>query len=457
MNVVIPYKPRNWSLALHNATTRWIVMVLHRRAGKTTAVLNHLQRDCIRIPGSQFAYIGPTYTQVKLIAWAIAQKISRDIPGVKYNSTAPFCVSYPNGSKLYLLGSENPDALRGMALWGAAFDEYSQQPSNVFSEVVSKALADHRGYAIFFGTPKGKNEFFRIYETARQSPDWTVIFKTIDDSLRDESGETIENLRLALDDDRKLVSQGIMTQDEFNQEWYCSFEAAVKGAYYAAQIAEARRQGRIKLVPYDTSLKVHLVSDLGVGQRFATGFYQKSGSEVRKIDFWEGSESDGIPQAIKAFQNKPYIYGTWFVPHDAEAHSIDTGKTRVQTIRALWPNVNVVVIPKLSVDDGIAKARAFWSRLWVDERNNAAWLDYIAQYHQEWDDNRGMFLERPYHDFTSHAADEFRGAAVIEDQMSNEEKKVFRQPDPQPTSIYEGRDEGKSPHSVLKGVDISKW
>ena len=72
MNVVIPYKPRNWSLALHNAKTRWVVMVLHRRAGKTTAVLNHLQRDCLRVPESQFAYIGPTYKQSKRVAWDIA-------------------------------------------------------------------------------------------------------------------------------------------------------------------------------------------------------------------------------------------------------------------------------------------------------------------------------------------------------------------------------------------------
>jgi phage terminase large subunit len=419
MPITIPYKPRNWSLALHDAATRWIVMVLHRRAGKTTAVLNHLQRDCIRTKDSQYAYIGPSYTQVKLIAWAIAQKISRDIPGVKYNSTAPFCVTYPNGSKLYLLGSENPDSLRGMALWGAAFDEYSQQPSNVFTEVVSKALADHRGYAIFFGTPKGKNEFYRLYEAGTGDPAWTVVFKTIDDSLQDETGATIENLRQALEDDRALVAKGVMTQDEFNQEWYCSFEAAIKGAYYAPQIAKARQDGRIKSVPYDPDLPVHIVSDLGVGPAFATGFYQKSGSETRKIDFMELSEKDGIPQAIAALQAKPYIYGTWYLPHDAEAHSIDTGKTRVATIKSLWPNINVVIIPKLSVDDGIAKGRAMWSRLWVDEKANTLWLDYIAQYHQEWDDNRGMFLEKPYHDFTSHAADEFRGAAVIEDLMDN--------------------------------------
>jgi hypothetical protein len=81
------------------------------------------------------------------------------------------------------------------------------------------------GYAIFFGTQKGKNEFHRVYQSAKTDPAWTVIFKTIDDSLQDETGETIENLRQALEDDRELVCKGLMTEDEFNQEWYCSLSA----------------------------------------------------------------------------------------------------------------------------------------------------------------------------------------------------------------------------------------
>src|SRR5581483_3150752 len=99
----------------------------------------------------------------------------------------------------------------------------------------------------------------RIYQAALKDPAWTTLFRTIDDSLRDETGETIDNLRQALEDDRKLVEQGLMTQDEFNQEWYCSFEAAVKGAYYANQLVEARKYGRIKHVPYDPGLKVNIV------------------------------------------------------------------------------------------------------------------------------------------------------------------------------------------------------
>ncbi len=416
--ITISYRPRNWAQQFHNATTRWIVMVLHRRAGKTTAVLNHLQRDCTRKPGSQFAYIGPTYKQSKRIAWDIAKKISCDIPGVQYNESE-LTIKYPNLSKLILVGSDNPDSLRGMALWGVGFDEYSQQPSNIFSEIISKCLADHLGYAIFFGTPKGKNEFYRIYQNAQGNKEWTTIFKTIDDSLRDETGETIQNLRIALEDDRKLVAQGLMTQEEFDQEWYCSFEAAIKGAYYATQLSQAVKENRIRQLPYDQALRVHTVWDLGVGQAMGIGFYQRSGIETRMIDYWEGSNKEGIPQAIKALQAKPYIYGKHFAPHDIKATDIGTGKTRKETAEKL--DIKFEEVPSVTVDDGINKGRLMFGHLWVDKEKCKTWLDYIAQYKQEWDENRGMFNNKPYHDFTSHAGDVHRYASLIEDKMTNED------------------------------------
>jgi phage terminase large subunit len=312
------------------------------------------------------------------VAWDIAKSISQDSPGVQYN-VSDLTILYPNGSKLILVGSDNPDSLRGLALWGVGFDEYSQQPSNIFSEIISKALADHLGYAIFFGTPKGKNEFFRLYNTAKESPDWTTVFKTIDDSLRDEQGETINNLRVALEDDRKLVAQGLMTIDEFNQEWYCSFEAAVKGAYYAAEIALARQQGRIKLVPYDPALKVHLVFDLGVGQQLAVGAYQAHGRERHMIDFWQGANQDGIPQAIKAFKDKPYPVHKCWVPHDAKATEESTGKTRLQTAKELWPNVEWEVVPMLGVDAGIQQGKLFWANLWVSELACQIFMDVSSR------------------------------------------------------------------------------
>jgi len=376
-----------------------------------------LQRDCIRIKESQFAFIAPTYKQAKRIAWDMAKKMASNIPGVQFNESE-LIVKYPNGSRLFLAGSDNPDSLRGIALWGVGFDEYPQQPSNIFSEIISKCLADHLGYAIFFGTPKGKNEFHRIYKNALNNPEWTVVFKTIDDSLRGETGETIDNLRIALEDDKRLVEQGLMTEDEFNQEWYCSFEASVKGAYYAKEIKRARDEGRIKEVPYDAALKVHTVWDLGVGKNLAIGFYQGIMNERRMVDYWEGGPTDGIQQASVMLQNKNYVYGNHFAPHDINAKEITTGKTRLDTAREL--GINFRVVPSVSVESGIDKGRLFWSKLWVDNNRCSIWMDAISQYRQDWDDRRGCFIEKPVHDWTSHPGDVHRYAALVEQDMTND-------------------------------------
>src|ERR1051325_765255 len=224
--VVIPYKPREWALQLHNSAKRWIVLVIHRRGGKTTAALNHLQRSALTTPNSRYAYIAPTYKQAKNVAWDLLKFYSKVIPGVEYNE-AELTVRYPNGSKLTLYGADNPDSLRGIGLWGVVFDEYSHQPSNFFTEIIRPALADHGGYAIWIGTPKGKNEFYRLFEAGKKDEEWLSLLLTVDDTQL-IAQEELESARK------------VMTADEFLQEWYCSFEAAIRGSYYALELSQAR-------------------------------------------------------------------------------------------------------------------------------------------------------------------------------------------------------------------------
>jgi len=402
--ITIPYKPREWSHKVHNTDKRWIVVVAHRRAGKTTMALNHLQRDALKIKNSRWAYISPTYKQSKFIAWDLIKQYAKVIPGVIFNESE-LTVKYPNGSKLTLYGADYPDSLRGMGFWGVIFDEYSQQPSNIFSEIIRPALSDHKGYAIWIGTPKGKNEFYRLYQQGLKDDNWLTILLTVKDTGLISEEELNE-------------AKKVMTEDEFNQEFNCSFEASIKGAYYSKEINTARIENRITNVPYDQALKVHTVWDLGKGQNMAIGFYQKTGKEIRMIDYWEGSNDDGLPQAIKYVLGKDYIYGKHFAPHDIKSVDISTGKTRIDTAKSL--GINFDVVEEIGVDNGISRGKMMFRRLWIDQTKCAFFLDAISQYHQEWDDKRGCFKNVPYHDWTSHAADQYRYASIVEDKMSNE-------------------------------------
>jgi phage terminase large subunit len=227
----------------------------------------------------------------------------------------------------------------------------------------------------------------------RRDAEWYSVLLTVEDTGIIPQAE--------LDDARK-----VMSDDEFQQEWYCSFEASIRGAYYAQELAEARRQGRIKLVPYDPILKTFTVWDLGKGPNMAVGFYQRLSNEVRWIDYLEGSGDEALPQMIAKVKNLDYVYGKHFAPHDIRAVELATGKTRLDTAKAL--GITFEVVPSVPVDDGIDKAKIMFKRLWINEPKCQLGLDAIAQYRREWDDNRGMFKETAYHDWTSHAADQLR-------------------------------------------------
>ena len=196
-HVRIPYKPRQWARGFHASRARWVCLVLHRRAGKTTAVINHHQRAATddaweaarlrhlvpAVTKTQltdllrhrfYGHVLPTYKQAKLTTWEMLKYFATPIPGVTV-SESELRVDYPNGSRLQLFGADNPDALRGAAFSGLSFDEYGLHPPNIFSEVLSKALADHMGYAIFAGTIKGRNQLYRTYEAGKDAADWFTL------------------------------------------------------------------------------------------------------------------------------------------------------------------------------------------------------------------------------------------------------------------------------------------
>lgn len=397
MEIEIDYTPRDWTIPLHEGKERFKVLVIHRRAGKTTSTLNHLQRDALLNAKSRYAFIAPTYRMAKDIAWDMLKNFARPIPGVTFNESE-LRVDYPNGSRIRLYGAENVDRLRGLALWGVIFDEYSQQPSNIFSEIVLPALSDHKGYAIFIGTPKGKNEFYNLYEHAQdpKNTDWLGLLLSVDDT----------NL---VSDEELATQKSIQDPDEHEQEWYCSFEAAIKGAYYADQIREARDENRISFVPHDKGLDVHTWWDLGMSDSTTIGFFQKAGMEWRMIDYYESS-GEGLDHYAAILQAKPYIYGHHWAPHDIEVRELGTGQSRLEVARKL--GINFRIAPNLHVQEGITAVRRRFHTLFIDEKKCSQFINAVALYRKEWDEKRGEFKPHPFHDWTSHAADMLRYWAV---------------------------------------------
>lgn len=207
-----------------------------------------------------------------------------------------------------------------------------------------------------------------------------------------------------------------------------AFEAIIEGSYYGEEIGRMERSGQITSVPYDKALKVHTVWDLGIGANLVVGFYQRTREgQLRKIDYWQGQGSDGLPEALLALSRRPYIYGYHFAPHDIAATELSTGKSRLDTARSL--GINFKLVPDLPVDDGINAAQVTLGAMLIDKEKCAtddtvkkikSWLTSMKNYSREWDDKRGAYKDIPYHNWASHGADEFRYASIVADKMTND-------------------------------------
>ena len=164
--IIIPYTPRELQRHLHTTLDRFNVVVCHRRFGKTVFAINQLIKSSVEDigkgkPAPRYAYIAPLFKQAKTVAWDELKRLCSVFPEVKFNEAelrADFM-----GARIQLYGADNYDTLRGIYLDGVVLDEYAQMNPKMFSEVIRPALSDRKGYAIFIGTPKGKNEFYDLY------------------------------------------------------------------------------------------------------------------------------------------------------------------------------------------------------------------------------------------------------------------------------------------------------
>src|SRR3990167_69787 len=195
-------------------------------------------------------------------------------------------------------------------------------------------------------------------------------------------------------------------------------DPVIKGAYYSKALMQARREGRITIVPYNPALKVHTVWDLGIGEQLVCGFFQKTDTHIYLIDTWQGEGSDGLPQAIRMLQAKPYIYGRHFAPHDSTKTEIGSGLTIIQSAEKLC--ITFEKIDLISINQRIDKCLMMFPRLIINELSCEQFLSAIQNYRKEWDEKKLDWKQEPFKDWTNHYADMLSYASLVDDKMTNE-------------------------------------
>jgi phage terminase large subunit len=401
--VVIDYAPRPQFLPFHNRNQRWACLVAHRRAGKTVATINDKIRRAITDtrPDGRYAYIAPLYNQAKDIAWSYLKKYAEPLLANSPNETE-LRVDLVNGARIRLYGADNPDRLRGIYLDGVTLDEFGDMKPAIWTDVLRPALSDRQGWATFIGTPKGKNGFYEImhgsagFVGAVKDPDWYAL------TLKASETGLIPPAELA----DALKQMGV---DQYDQEYECSFDAAIQGAYYADQLRRAQDDGRIGRVPVDRGLPVHTAWDLGVSDSTAIWFVQVIAKERRLVDYYEGS-GVGLDHYAAVLKEKGYVYGQHYFPHDVAVKELGSGKSRVDTLRGLGITAEVGIAS--NVEDGINATRRLLDQCWIDAERCARGLEALKSYRREYDDKLKDWKSRPLHDWSSHGADALRTFAT---------------------------------------------
>jgi phage terminase large subunit len=396
------YEPREQQRQIHKsvAENRFVVVVAHRRMGKTVAAINqliHLALLCDK-PNPRYAYIAPTYGQAKRIAWDYLVDFTRPLQATA--NISELRVDF-YGRRIQLYGSDNPDSLRGQYFDAVVLDEIGDQNPKIWNEIIRPALSDRGGSALFLGTPKGANHFKDFRDRAEKEPGWELLeFKASQTRI--------------LPQDELDAARKEMGEDKYLQEFECSFAAAVEGSYYAATI-NALPIERFTEFATDNLCKTYTAWDLGVGDSTAIWVCQVAGQERRLVDFME-NHGVGLDYYVNWIKNNGYATAEHILPHDVEVRELGTGKSRKEALQDL--GLNITVCPRLAVDDGIQAVRRMLPNCYFHPRTKQG-LDALRNYRREYDEKRSIFYDKPLHDWSSHASDAFRYLAVGLNTTSN--------------------------------------
>ena len=401
--IKLKYRPRSVFEDFHNRKERWAVIVAHRRCGKTVACINDLIVKALleNKKHAQYAYIAPYYSQAKSVAWRYLERFAE--PVMTKSNQSELWVELINGARIRLFGADNPDSLRGNFLDGVVLDEMADMKPSLWGEIIRPLLADRLGWATFIGTPKGHNSFYDIYNEATKKPNWyTKVLRADQTNLLPQS---------ELDD-----AKASMSDNQYEQEFLCSFEAAILGAYYGQEMRRLTDLERITNIDYDPMFPCHTAWDLGFNDSTSIWWFQVVYGEIRVLDH-HSSNGQAIPYYTGLLAQKEdefgYKYGYHYLPHDARAKTLASGgKSIIEQISAKIDIKHLKIVPNLSLQDGIQATRLALTRAWFDNRCEEG-IECLRQYQREWDDDKKVFRDRPKHDWTSHSADAFRYLSIV--------------------------------------------
>ena len=401
------------------------ICIWHRRSGKDESFINAMVVAAHQRVGTYW-YMLPEAAQVRKAIWEAIdeerglKRLDMAIPHAIRDRTrdSDMFISLKVGSTIQFIGSDNYNSIVGSPPVGIVLSEYAVADPSAVGYLLP-ILEKNNGWLFVNSTPRGPNHAKRMYDMAVQSEDWHASVVTADQtSVFDEVA-----LKRIRKDYIALYGEALGNA-MYEQEYLCSFEAAILGAVYGKELAEARADGRIGDVPYDRAYPVETWWDIGYRDPCAIWFIQRMpGGVIHAIDYYENTLS-GIDHYVQVLNEKGYTYSRHLVPHDAAHGEAGSGMSIIDQGAQL--GVRMEKQPQAPLIPQINKCRPVIGRTRFDIKRTEHGLDALMNYQYQWDERKRSLSAKPLHNWASNGADAWRTGAAARDTSQMRRKHIKR-------------------------------
>lgn len=353
----------------------------------------------------------PEFAQARRALWTAVnphtgrRRIDEAFPQELRDSTneQEMFIRFKNGSTWQLVGSDRYNNLVGAGVAGVTFSEWALANPSSWG-YIRPMILENNGWATFITTPRGRNHAHAMFQMAQGDSNWFAEAL----SIYETGALTPEQIEESRREYIALYGEDL-GQAQFEQEYLCSFNAAILGAYFAREMVAVRNEGRIDPTLEAVDAPVHRAWDLGVRDDTSIWWFQVVGGQVFILDCYSQSGA-GVDHYAEVIEERAkehgWLNGIDFVPHDAKVKEWGTGRTRVETMQSL--GLNPKVVPMASFMDGINAARQTLPRCVFHSRCEDLGIAALEQYRRDWDDEKKTFKATDVHDWASHPAAAFR-------------------------------------------------
>lgn len=414
-------------------------LIWHRRAGKDELSLHMTACKSFERVGTYWHML-PLASQARKAIWNAVnghtgkRRIDEAFPPAlrKRTNDQEMFIEFINGSTWQVLGSDNYNAMVGAPPVGLVYSEWALA-NPAARAYLRPIIAENQGWEIFITTPRGKNHAYRTLNAARtEKGAFAQVLSARETGIF--SLDQLDKLRAAYVADFG-EDMGLAL---FEQEYLCSFDAAIMGAFYASEFRRIDQDGRVTSVPHDPAYPVFTSWDIGRTDDTSIWWYQVIAGEIRVIDFVSASlknpdyfaglilgrevqidliaddivvtKGDLLPESV---HRMAYQYQKHWLPHDARAKTFAAkGKSAIEQLAAVFGWSFMDIVPMLSRQDGIQATRNMLKRVVFDSERCEIGIGALREYRREWDDEKRIFSDNPLHNWASNPADAFRMMAV---------------------------------------------